>query len=184
MKEIGVDIKIANADSTKFFGEWLPDGNFDIANFAWVGTPVRHLGQPVDLHAPAAARTTASTPTRRSTTCSTQAIGELDEAKAAELGNQIDQQLTADMATIPLYQKPTFIAWRNTFAGIGDNASQRGPVLERRHLGRRRPLRTRRAGKCSRRGPVGDRRPASAYRHLVTSPGEGAPCSASSSAGC
>ena len=27
------------------------------------------------------------------------------------------------MATIPLYQKPKFIAWRNTFAGIGDNLS-------------------------------------------------------------
>src|SRR4029450_5167918 len=39
MKKIGVDIKIANADSTKFFGEWLPNGNFDIANFAWVGSP-------------------------------------------------------------------------------------------------------------------------------------------------
>ena len=31
------------------------------------------------------------------------------------------------MATIPLYQKPTFIAWRNTFAGIGDNPAPRGP---------------------------------------------------------
>ncbi|HEV3397997.1 MAG TPA: ABC transporter family substrate-binding protein, partial [Actinomycetes bacterium] len=39
MKEIGVEIKIANVDSTKFFGEWLPNGNFDIANFGWVGNP-------------------------------------------------------------------------------------------------------------------------------------------------
>ena len=31
------------------------------------------------------------------------------------------------MATIPLYQKPTFIAWRNTFANIPDNATQEGP---------------------------------------------------------
>ena len=54
-------------------------------------------------------------------------MGEFDAAKATELGNQIDQQLTTDMATIPLYQKPTFIAWRNTFAGIGDNSTQDGP---------------------------------------------------------
>jgi peptide/nickel transport system substrate-binding protein len=39
MKQIGVDIKIANADNRKFFGEWLPAGNFDIANFGWVGNP-------------------------------------------------------------------------------------------------------------------------------------------------
>ncbi len=36
------------------------------------------------------------------------------------------------MATIPLYQKPTFIAWRNTFANIHDNATSRRPLLERR----------------------------------------------------
>jgi ABC-type transport system substrate-binding protein len=37
MKDIGIDIKIANADNRKLFGEWLPGGNFDIANFGWVG---------------------------------------------------------------------------------------------------------------------------------------------------
>jgi len=31
------------------------------------------------------------------------------------------------MATLPLYQKPTFIAWRNTFVGIGDNTTSQGP---------------------------------------------------------
>jgi len=33
MKDVGIEIKIANVDSTKFFGDWLPNGNFDIANF-------------------------------------------------------------------------------------------------------------------------------------------------------
>ena len=65
--------------------------------------------------------------TRRSTQLFTQANGELDEAKAAELGNQIDQQLTADMATIPLYNKPTFIAWRSSFGNIYDNTTHEGP---------------------------------------------------------
>ncbi|HEU4398758.1 MAG TPA: ABC transporter family substrate-binding protein, partial [Actinomycetota bacterium] len=37
MKKVGIDIKIANLDSQKLFGEALPQGNFDIANFAWVG---------------------------------------------------------------------------------------------------------------------------------------------------
>ena len=38
-----------------------------------------------------------------------------------------DQKLYDDMATFPLYQKPTFIAWRNTFVGIGDNTTSQGP---------------------------------------------------------
>ena len=31
------------------------------------------------------------------------------------------------MATIPLYAKPTYLAVRNTFAGVHDNATQEGP---------------------------------------------------------
>jgi hypothetical protein len=49
------------------------------------------------------------------------------EARSAELGNQIDQQLTADMATIPLYAKPTYLAVRDRFTNVGDNATQEGP---------------------------------------------------------
>ncbi len=50
-----------------------------------------------------------------------------DDVEAAELGNRIDAQLTADMVSIPLYQKPTFIAWRNTFVNLADNSTQDGP---------------------------------------------------------
>ncbi|HEY4725478.1 MAG TPA: ABC transporter family substrate-binding protein, partial [Actinomycetota bacterium] len=39
MKQVGIDIKIANLDSQKLFGDALPNGNFDIADFAWVGGP-------------------------------------------------------------------------------------------------------------------------------------------------
>jgi peptide/nickel transport system substrate-binding protein len=33
------------------------------------------------------------------------------------------------MATIPLYTKPTFIAYRNTFANIQDNSTLEGPFF-------------------------------------------------------
>jgi peptide/nickel transport system substrate-binding protein len=126
MKEIGVDIKIANADSTKFFGEWLPNGNFDIANFAWVGSPFSISGSQA-TYITGGGGNYGSYASQKVDDLFKQAMGEFDDAKATELGNQIDQQITADMATIPLYQKPTFIAWRNTFANIGDNSTQDGP---------------------------------------------------------
>jgi len=126
MKQMGVDIKIANADSTKFFGEWLPNGNFDIANFAWVGSPFAISGSQASY--------TCGSGSNYGRYCNKQvdalfkqAGTEFDPAKATQLGNQIDQQLTADMMSIPLYQKPTFIAWRNTFGNIADNSTQDGP---------------------------------------------------------
>jgi peptide/nickel transport system substrate-binding protein len=126
MKEIGVEIKIANVDSTKFFGEWLPNGNYDIADFAWVGTPFA-ISSNRDIYRTGGGSNYGKYANKKVDDLFTQANSETDEAKSAELGNQIDQQLTADMATIPLYAKPTYLAVRNGFANVGDNATQEGP---------------------------------------------------------
>ena len=48
--------------------------------------------------------------------------------KQAELGNQIDSLLWDQLATIPLYQKPTFLAYSSTLEGAEDNATQAGPL--------------------------------------------------------
>jgi peptide/nickel transport system substrate-binding protein len=126
LKPVGIDLRIANVDSTEFFGEWLPEGNFDIANFAWVGNPFA-ISSSQDIYRGGGGSNYGQYSSRRVDALFDQAVGEVDEAKAAELGNQIDQQITADMATIPLYAKPTYLAVRNTFAKVGDNATQEGP---------------------------------------------------------
>ncbi len=126
LKEAGIEIKIANVDSTKLFGEWLPQGNFDIANFAWVGTPFA-ISSSLDIYRTGGGSNYGAYSSRKVDRLFERAVREVDEAKAAELGNQIDQQLTEDMATIPLYAKPTYLAVRNTFANVHDNATQEGP---------------------------------------------------------
>lgn len=125
-KEFGMEIKIKNADADVLFGKWLPEGNFDIANFAWVGTPFAvSSNQPIFSTDSAQNYGKYSNP--KVDELFTQAISELDAAKSAELGNQVDQLLWDDMATLPLYQKPQLIGWRNKFTGIGDNLSSQGP---------------------------------------------------------
>ena len=126
MKAVGVDIKIANADSTKLFGDWLPNGNFDIANFGWVGNPFA-ISSSQDIYRTGGGSNYGRYSSSKVDQLFAQAVREVDEARSAELGNQIDQQLTADMATIPLYAKPTYLAVRKTFTGVGDNATQEGP---------------------------------------------------------
>ena len=167
MKQIGVDIKIANVDSTKFFGEWLPNGNFDIANFAWVGTPVRDLRQPGHLPDRRRQQLRPVLQQEGRRRCSRRPTASSTEAKAAELGNQIDQQITADMATIPLYQKPTFIAWRNTFANIADNSTHGRPLLERQHLGAEDRLEPRRTGNALDAGRWETAGPRRVSRHVL-----------------
>jgi len=125
-KEFGFELKIKNAEADVLFGEWLPEGNFDIANFAWVGTPFAvSSNQPI--FSTDSAQNYGKFSNKQVDQLFTEAIAQLDPAKSAELGNQIDQLLWDDMATLPLYQKPQLIGWRNKFTGIGDNLSSQGP---------------------------------------------------------
>jgi peptide/nickel transport system substrate-binding protein len=125
-KKFGMEIKIKNADAEVLFGEWLPEHNYDIANFAWVGTPFA-VSSNDPIFRTGSAQNYGQYSNPKFDQLMTQAIGELDEKKAAELANQADQILYDDMATLPLYQKPQLLAYRNTFTGIGENLSSQGP---------------------------------------------------------
>ncbi len=63
----------------------------------------------------------ASSPTPPSTPCTSKRLGELDPARAAAIGNQIDQQLWTQLPLIPLYQIPSFLAWRQDLLNVADN---------------------------------------------------------------
>jgi peptide/nickel transport system substrate-binding protein len=125
-KEFGMEIKIKNAEADVLFGEWLPQGNFDIANFAWVLTPFAVSGNE-STFGTGGGNNRGEYSNPKVDQMFKQANAELDPAKAAEMANQIDQVLWEDMPTLPLYQKPQLIGWRNTFTGIGDNLSSQGP---------------------------------------------------------
>ncbi len=109
MKKAGINITIANQPSKLLFPN-LSKHNFEIADFAWVG------GQNYGLY---------SNPQVDSTI--KEAISSLDPATVTADWNKVDTMLWADMITIPLYQKPTFIAYDKRYGNISDNASSEGP---------------------------------------------------------
>jgi peptide/nickel transport system substrate-binding protein len=125
LKAAGIDITIANLKSHDLFGTALPNGDFDIALFAWVSTPFPSGNNPIyttgsgsnydhfsyqDLDAKLAA-----------------GAGALDHTTEAQAYNDADTIAWQHMVTLPLFQKPTFIAVRNNFANIGDNSTNEGP---------------------------------------------------------
>jgi peptide/nickel transport system substrate-binding protein len=129
-KAAGIDIKIDNSPSKVLFGTRLPKGDFDVANFAWVATPFASSNKSIYATVPPGQQTqnydSYSNPTVDA--AMTAATGELDATKVKSDWNAIDKMLWDDMVTIPLYQKPTYVAYRNTFANIHDNASSNGPL--------------------------------------------------------
>ena len=131
LKPAGIDIRIDNCPSTCLFGDRLPKGNFDIANFGWVSSPFasanKAIYETVNEDAGAGGSNYGAYSNPEVDRMMAANVGELDADKVTDNWNNIDKLIWADMATIPLYQKPTFIAVRNTFANIHDNASQYGP---------------------------------------------------------
>ena len=125
MQAIGVDIKIDNSPSKVLFGERLPKGNFDIANFAWVATPFATSNK--SIYSTGGGQNYGKYGNPAVDKMFTEGNTILDDAKRAETFNKIDKALWDDMVTIPLYQKPTFIAYSDKYANVGDNASSEGP---------------------------------------------------------
>lgn len=107
----------------------LEGGQFDMALFAWVSSPytssTKSIYQSVKGDAQGQNYTHGNDP--EVDQLMNQAVLQTDPAKAADLWNQVDTQLWGNMFTLPLYQKPTFLAYSSNFAGVDDNASLAGP---------------------------------------------------------
>jgi peptide/nickel transport system substrate-binding protein len=121
----GIRVELSAARSLNLFDR-LYHGDFDIADLSWTGNPfVLSGGQE-------AYRTAgASNPGRFSDPevdeLFRRAADELDPARAADIGNEIDRRLWAQLPSIPLYQPPGFLAWREDLVNVEHNTTTEGP---------------------------------------------------------
>jgi glutathione transport system substrate-binding protein len=127
MQALGIKINIQNYPADKFFGDIVPNEKYDIADFAWVGTPFP-VSSNVDIYRTGGGENWLNYSNPQVDQWLKQAVAETDPQKAIDLMNQVDTQLWKDVATICLYQKPTYLAFRDKYANIQDNPTSAGPV--------------------------------------------------------
>jgi len=117
----------------------LEGGQFQIALFAWVSAPYVSGNQSIyetpqgdnigqNYSRAGNPKVDALFPKINAAT---------DQAQIKELGNQIDTLLWEDLYTIPLYQKPTFIAYNSNYTGIVENATNAGPLWDATKIARK-----------------------------------------------
>ena len=98
------------------------NGNFDLVVFPWQNTPTP-LSSGVGLYQTPAGDNVRQNYGRIGSpqidALFTQAIAELDDAKRAGLGNQIDRLIWQEVHSIPLYARPGAVAVRSTLANFG-----------------------------------------------------------------
>lgn len=125
LKAAGIQINIVNYKSSDLFGTELPKGNFDIGLFAWVSTPFPSGNNPIYATGSGSNYDNFGYPDLDAKL--TAGAAALDHAAEAQDYNDADTIAWQHMVTLPLFQKPTFIAVRNTFVNVGDNATSEGP---------------------------------------------------------
>ncbi len=129
MKAIGIKITVQNYDTNTFFGTNLPDGDYQIAEFAWVATPFVSANESVYC-----SYTNASNCGDNWIRYANPAVDKLMAAGSAATSrttevadyNAADKILWTDMATLPLYQEPEFFAWTSSYGNIIPNTSSTG----------------------------------------------------------
>jgi peptide/nickel transport system substrate-binding protein len=127
LKSIGIDLVALPLPVGIFFGPSAVGGlNFDIVEFgsitsgdpgdwydAWrCGGPSNYTGYCSD----------------KATALVRQGNSELDPAKRAADFEAADKVIAAAVPVLPLYQRPTVLAYRSEIAGMVDNPSGFGPV--------------------------------------------------------
>nr|MDQ3305881.1 ABC transporter family substrate-binding protein [Actinomycetota bacterium] len=137
LKEVGIDIRIDNTEGAAVFDRFFPESDnradldFDIALFAWVGTPFpsssASLYQTPDPADKVGQNEMGYANAEVDELFTTAAVS-TDQDEVADLLNQVDEILWEDLPTIPLYQKPTYLTFRSNIQGVQDNPGTAGPL--------------------------------------------------------
>jgi peptide/nickel transport system substrate-binding protein len=123
LKAAGIDIHAD--DSADLFASRLPKGDYDIALFAWQGSP--DLSGLNNIYA---CRNDKLNKNQQNTQgyCNKKVTRWLNTVNntfnpraQARLLNLANAQMAKDMVTLPLYQKPTYLIYKSRFKGVQEN---------------------------------------------------------------
>ena len=135
LKPAGIEIKkFLNPDI--FAGKEKPrsleGGQFQIALFAWVSSPYVSGNESIykTPNGDNIGQNYSRAGNPKVDALFPQINAATDQEQTKKLGNEVDKLLWEDLYTIPLYQKPTFIAYNSNYTGIVENATNAGPLWD------------------------------------------------------
>ncbi|WP_193048265.1 ABC transporter family substrate-binding protein [Mycolicibacterium baixiangningiae] len=122
--QIGVKLDLISAPGGALFTQYVTPGNFDIAQFAYVGEAFA-LASLTQMYASNGEGNVGKIGSPQIDAQIEKTLSELDPAKAREQANELDKMLWAEVHSLPLYQSAGNVAVRSNIAnygpaGIGD----------------------------------------------------------------
>ena len=128
MKAIGIKINIQNVDASTF-GTNIPNGDYQITEFAWYNTPFVSANQPIYCSYTDTANCDSNwTHSANAHVDQLMASGSSAPSQSQENEdyNKADAILWQNMVTLPLYQTPQFFVWIEHLKGVLPNTSSVG----------------------------------------------------------
>jgi peptide/nickel transport system substrate-binding protein len=123
VKPVGIELNADFGDAGVVFGpKGLVGFNFDLFMFAWVGSA--DPAGSVEIWKCEGSQNYTTYCNDEVTELLEQSDTLLDPAARAEAMNEADRIMSEEVPTIPLYQKPTFLAHSTSVHGMEDNPTQ------------------------------------------------------------
>ena len=118
LAQIGVKLDLQAKGANGFFSQYVTVGNFDIAQFSWVGDafPLSSLNQ---IYLSTGDSNFGKIGSPEIDAKIEQTLQELDADKARVLANQVDESIWAEGFSLPLFQSAGNVAVRSNLANFG-----------------------------------------------------------------
>jgi peptide/nickel transport system substrate-binding protein len=118
LAQIGVKLDLDTKGGTGFFTNYIIPGDFDIAQFSWVGDAFS-LCCLNQIYTTNADSNFGKISSPEMDAKAEQTFDELDPAKARELANELDKMIFDIGFSLPLFQSPGNLAVRSALANFG-----------------------------------------------------------------
>ena len=126
MADIGIELNADFSEPAQSLGTQLPEGDFDIINFGWIGSPDPFGGDTIFMCDGALNYNGYCNEDVTELIASNVTMTDEDERWATY--NEVDELIAADVPLIPLFQTPQTLAYEDTLGGVRVNATQWGPT--------------------------------------------------------
>jgi len=134
-KSLGVTVNVSTTDD---LGATLTHADkqhdYDVIVFAWVANPFFTSGNAPN-YLTGAGNNFGGYSNPQVDNLLNQAVPNPDRATQVKLDNQVDAIISQDAYTLPLYQKPTLLAFYQNIGNLRDNATSMGPPYNAQEWG-------------------------------------------------
>ena len=128
LKDVGITINIKNTSADTFFGQWTPEGKFEMGEWAWLANPDPSSTSLFSANqVPPKGQNYYRYKNQKVSDLLLESDKTVAVNKRADLLRQAQDLMVQDMPIIPMYQRPVYYAYADNLSGPQANPTLAGP---------------------------------------------------------